>query len=357
LTTTFSIQEANDANLAEAREEGRRPVKTYSRRTVLAAGAVGVFAATVGAKIAGVGPFSEGGAVTGCYWGIGAVPDIDPDFWSYATSLEGKLGRKFAAFRFDSTTNLTPYNQGYDQGWHWTYVNGKPKPASGSYSGYWRATANGTYDSHWNTYFQTVKANPRWAQDRPIHFSFHHEQSIAAEGGGLGNGSPADFIAAFRHVRGLMDTNHAHVSQGGNMQMCWSPHWLQIAKTANPFYKCNPGASYYDLLGCDIYNTTSATYTAVAQWKPVHDYAVSLGKPFFTGEQGVAGSDTKVLKYLQDLDVLLKSYGAGTAAGNIAALNFTTRIASGGDYRMDATPTILAQYRSMAQDSFYNATQ
>jgi hypothetical protein len=299
-------------------------------------------------------------ATPGVFFNIGATPDQNKDFWVYATSLETKLGRNFAGFRFNSTSAprcVTVYNEGFDRGWHWTYVNGKPKPLNNVYTGYWRDTANGLYDSFWNTYFATIRSNPRWTTLNPIHFSYHHEQCMSSEGGGLTNGMPADYIAAFRHVRELMDVNCAHVSQGGNMQMCWAPHWLQIRNTVNPFHvsKCNPGVEYYDLLGVDVYNTTSATYAAVSQWTPIHDYAVSIGKPFFSGEQGVAGTDGKVVTYLKDLDLLLKSYGAGTGPGNIVSLCITTKPSAGGDYRMDSTPAILAQYKSMANDPFYRA--
>lgn len=291
------------------------------------------------------------------YFGLGA----DSVTSAYAESLETKLGREFACFRWNGT-DPTPqavasYNRCFDAGWHWGYANGKPSPASGSYVGYWKDTANGVYDSFWNNYFLTVKADTRWTATNPLHFSFHHEQNVDSEGGGLKNGTPADFKAAFRHVMGLMMANHAHASQGGNMLRCWTPHWLQITSSSNPFYKCNPGVANFDLLGCDIYNTKDNSYTADQQWTPVHNYAKALGKPFFTGEQGVAGSDTKVVTYLKRLDTLLKSYGGGMAPGNIVALNITTKAtAQGGNYAMDSTPAILAEYQKLAADPFYGLT-
>lgn len=295
-----------------------------------------------------------------CIWGIGATPNLDSNFWPYSASLESKFGRKFAGFRYNGVEkempNLPTYNACYDHGWHWGYANGKPQPAGGNYTGYWKDTANGKYDAFWRSYFQTVKADNRWTTSNPIHFSFHHEQYVKSEGGGSQAGTPADYAAAFRHVRGIMDSQNAHVKQGGNMLATFSPHWRQF-DSSNPYYvyKCDPGAAYYDLLGVDLYCPQKQTHTASSQWTPVHDFAVHVGKPFFTGEQGVAGSDSKVVSYLKQLDTLLKSWGAGYGPGEIAALNFTTRVAADGDYRMDLTAARLAQYKSMANDPFYGA--
>ena len=326
-----------------------------TRREVLLAGASISVAALA---ISGSQPAE---AASECFWNIAATPDLDPGFWTYAPALETKLGRKFAGFRWNAVQAAMPhldqYNQAYDYGWHWAYVNGKPSPPSGSYAGYWRATANGTYDSFWKSYFAAVKADTRWTSTKPLHFSYHHEQSVTTEGGGLTNGPPSDYIAAYRHVRGLLDAAGAHASQGGNMVACWVPMWTQFANPSNPFYapKCDPGSQFYDVIGQDAYLKSTASFTAKQQYQPLHDYAVKVGKPWITGEMGVAGSDAKVVAYLKQLDSLLKGWGAGSGPGQVLGLCWTSRVASGGDYRMDATTTRLAQYKAMAHDSFYGA--
>jgi hypothetical protein len=327
----------------------------YTRRAVLAGAGVGAFAITAWRE--DFWPFSTSqSSPASCYWNIQDSADLDPEYWAYLAALEEKIGRRFAGFRKNGTgpSAITESDRQYDTGRRWAYINGKPSPA-GTYAGYWADTARGVYDSYWREYFAGRKADARWTGANPIHFSYHHEQSAASEGGGLANGPPSDYIAAFRHVRGLMDATGAHVSRGGNMQMCWVPHWLQVAKPASPFHapKCDPGRAYYDVFGADIYNTADSTHTAAEQWKPVHEYAMLIGKPFITGETGIAGTDAYVLRYLRDLDALLKGWGSGGLPGQVYAICWTSRVADGGDYRHDATTTRLSWYRMMALDPFY----
>ena len=82
------------------------------------------------------------------------------------------------------------------------------------------------YDSPINTVIKEFFADPSWTSTNPLHFSFHHEQYVKAEGGSIAAGSAQDFIAAYRHVRSLVDQANAHVSQGGERHVL-TPHWRQ----------------------------------------------------------------------------------------------------------------------------------
>ena len=62
---------------------------------------------------------------------------------------------------------------------------------------------------------------------------------------------------------------------------------------------CDPGPEYYDMLGVDMYNQAKYYFTAAGQWIPVQAFAASVGRPFLSAETGIAGTDTKVVPYLQ----------------------------------------------------------
>jgi hypothetical protein len=117
--------------------------------------------------------------------------------------------------------------------------------------------------------------------------------------------------------------------------------------------KLYPGDAYVDEIGADIYLRSTANYSAASQWGPVHQFALDHGKAFFTGETGIAGSDAKVVAYLKQLDGLLKQWGGGEGPGQCAAILWTTRVTGTDDDRLDSTPAKLAEYRALAQDTFY----
>lgn len=303
-------------------------------------------------------------------WGIHSTANLDPDHWTYIAQLEQKLGRPFAGFRKNGFTNdLAEARQNVDQDHRWTYVNGKPRSTSQK-GRYWLDVANGRYDTAFRGFFTTVRDDARWTATNPFHYSFHHEQQSTAEGGGAIAGTASDYVKAYRHVstlgRGIL---------GAKLVMCWVPLWTQIyydgtGKGQPAYYasKLWPGGAYVDLVGADIYNQASSNgtglqYTAAQQWGSVHNFAVNVGKPFFTGETGVevtGQNDAAVVRYLAEMDALLKQWGASGAAGQVVAINWTSRLTYPTtkhiDDRMDVRPVVLAKYRELAQDAFYSMT-
>ena len=339
-----------------------------SRRELLAAGAAGAM------LLARPMVARADTAAGSCIWGIGDMYALDSTFATYCDHLETLLGRKFAGFRLNggfqkTSADFTEMHRMINAGRRYTYMNGKP---SGTVTGYWQAVAGGVYDSKINAVIKTILADPSWTSTNPMHFSFHHEQYVKAEGGGISAGTAQDFIAAYRHVRSLLDQANAHVSQGGNMVMCFSPHWRQYyhdpiygigggTTAVQPFVVslCDPGSQYYDMLGVDMYNQAQYSFTAAAQWNPVAAFARAVGRPFLSAETGIAGSDAKVVTYLTDMDALFKSWGAGSGPGQVLGVCWTSRLAPSqrnSDFRMDATPARLAQYTTMANDPFYSLT-
>lgn len=295
--------------------------------------------------------------------------NLDSGYDNYVTALEGKLGRTFAGFRmnggFTRSGDWPEMDKWVSAGRTWTYVNGKP---DGTVSGYWKAVAAGKMDGAFHTFMQKVVSDGRWSPARPFHYSFHHEQSVSAEGGGSQAGSAADYAAAWNHVMGLVRSANAHVSQGGPFKSCWVPHWLQVSRDSKYAVTSNkPSAavvgllaskiasgldkSLLDIVGADIYVTTSQNTGANEQWTPLHKLGLDVGKPIMTGETGVAGTDAKVQKYLSDLHGLITQFGTGNGAGQLHSVCWTSRLATrfgtgNYDYRMDSTPAKLAAFRT-----------
>jgi hypothetical protein len=312
------------------------------------------------------------------FWNVSSTANLDPDYYAYTQSLEAKLGRRFAGIRKNywpdpGLPQISPeIDAAYRMGRRWTYMNGKPNPqAPDTDAMRWATVAAGVYDDVFRRFFEAVKADPRWTTGHPFHYSFHHEQSASSEQGGTIAGPPEDYPPAFRRVRALMDSSGAHVSKGGNMLMCWTPVWLQIFNDGNISWAgypydashCDPwqpgdAAPPYDLMGCDVYRREVDSYTANDQWAPVHEWARKRGVPFFGGEVGIAyksGAEQEIVNYLNVMEGLLQSWATDGTAGRCEALCWTSRNARGGDYRLDADPVVLSQYKVMANRPLYAA--
>jgi hypothetical protein len=313
------------------------------------------------------------------FWNTSSTANLDPGYYGYTRALEQQLGRRFAGIRKnywpgDGAPEISPeIAAAYAAGRRWTYMNGKPdqRPPDGDVTR-WSSVAGGIYDGDFSRLFDAVRRDPRWTADAPFRFSFHHEQNVTAEQGGRLAGTPEDYRAAFRRVRRLMDESGAHVSAGGNMLMCWSPDWLQIARDGDPSWpgypydatSCDPAGpgpahGVYDLLGCDVYRRSGMQFRAEEMWAPVQAWAKRRGVPFFAGECGVAWTPAEtgsVVRYLDDLERLLDGW-RGEGAGACAAVCWTSRRAQGGDYRLDADPHVLRRYRALARTPLFAGCQ
>ncbi|MGN6380860.1 MAG: hypothetical protein ACTHNU_18050 [Gaiellales bacterium] len=324
-------------------------------------------------------PFTSTQKVPGAmFWNVSSTANLDPGYYAYTRNLEAQLGRRFAGIR----KNYWPGSGepeisseivvAYAAGRRWTYMNGKPDPQFPDTDALrWASVTAGVYDDQFTRLFEAVKADSRWSAANPFHYSFHHEQNVPSEQGGRIAGAPQDYPTAFRHVRSLMDSTGAHVSKGGNMLMCWTPSWLQVfhdgdvgwqgypydASHCDPW---SPGDSTppYDLMGADVYRREGFSFTADDMWTPVHEWAAKRGVAFFGGEVGIAhmpGAEGDIVRYLDQMQRLVDGWSTG-GAGRCAALCWTSRQAKGGDYRLDADPTVLARYRQMANARLFEAS-
>ena len=356
--------------------------ETFVRRAVLERGAaltgVALLAAcgSAGSRPTEPGPppwHSSNHA--GVFWGVQTSAARDRGYPAYIAALERKLGRRFAAVRQnywpgDGRPQVSrQIDAAYAAGRRWTYVNGKPRPhVPDAGVMRWSSVAAGAYDADFAALFGAIRADPRWSAANPFHYSFHHEQEVRAQGGGAEAGTPAEFRAAFRRVRGVMDAAGAHVTSGGNMLMCWTPDARQLSEDGNrswPGYpfdatNCDPHSPHgtpYDLIGCDVYRRS--TEAAAALWAPLRRWAQKRGVPFFAGEAGVAAraaAATDAVAYLRELDGLLHRWGAGAGPGECVAVCWTSRVTQAGDYRLDADPAVLREYRRLAHEPLYAAS-
>ena len=311
--------------------------------------------------------------MTSCFFNVSSTANLDADYYAYVAALEKKLGRTFAGIRKNGgndgsePTKYGPYVGGevvnaFTFGRKWLYQNGQPGKGAST----WSAIAAGADDTAYEQYCTEITNAGLWTNQNPVHLSMWHEQYVTSEGGGPPAGTAADYIAAHRHVWNVIQP--WHVRNGGCFLFAFVPHWLQLyhdstygigkpSKAVAPYVvsKLDPGPAYYDVVGADIYLPASGgSFSAAEQWTPLHRWATVVGKPFITGETGIASSKNPAA-YLAALDSLLKGWGAGSGAGQVLALCWTSRVASGGDYRMDSDAATLAAFTKLANDPFYGA--
>ncbi len=206
------------------------------------------------------------------------------------TTLEGITGQKFAVRNFFQNTS-----QGFTEvqssaiSSHGsiplvTLEFQNPAVGTGMSGGSYKQIANGSMDAYLIKYATNAKnfGKPVWL--RPFHEMNGNWYPWA--GTAAGN-TPADFIAAWRHMRAIFTTAGAT-----NVKFVWSPNADSVPNTtANAIGMYWPGESYVDYIALDGYNfgTTTATWRTFSSvmgpaYKTVA--ALSATKPIFIAETG-----------------------------------------------------------------------
>lgn len=225
----------------------------------------------------------------------------------------------------------------------------------------WRAIANGAHDSYFRAAAQDLLGDKRFTRTRPYLFSFHHEQIVndAQQCGNKACGSPADYVAAYRHVRRIFDNLGATVSQGGNVRFVWTPACSQFRVPDQPYGAPNvdPGPEYYDFVGVDSYNRLQGGKLSFKDPADMlgaaHDYATMRKKQLVIAEFGIedgtspADHDAKA-SFLLDTSSLITSWGA-SGAGSVHAWMFSSL----GPDAIDSSPQALAAMKKVAALPFY----
>ena len=347
-------------------------MERLSRRSLLARAAAATAVVAGGAVLRRQGVAEAVVRRPSCIWGCAAE-------LGYA-DLEAAIGRTFAGNRLNAAFDYTMPDPRllatYDAGAHWTYhncnsqrwkdgvVDGVKEPVP------WASVAAGEMDVWLAAQAAGIRDNPRWTAANPYHFSFHHEQSVATDNqtGGGGAGTPGEYIAAFRHVRAVFDGAGATVTHGGNVAFCFVPTITQYHGKVPGWGvpDLDPGPAYYELLGVDAYNRrdrkTGLLKTAKpGPWiRPVHDYAVAIGKQFFFGELGIEDGTTTAAHqeraaFTTDLCTTVAKYGRHKP-GSCVAMIWTHNITAGRDWRLDLSAEALAAFTAAGSDPFYSLT-
>ena len=145
--------------------------------------------------------------------------------------------------------------------------------------------AGGRYDTYVRTW-----AKQAASYDKPFRLRFAHEMNGDWYPWAVGSpgGSPQDYVAAYRRVRGIFDDAGAK-----RVEWVWCPNVI-INGNAEAISRCYPGDNFVDIVGVDGYNfgdrpghqwtqpaelfgTTLALVAQIAPGKPVWINEVGCG--------------------------------------------------------------------------------
>ena len=282
--------------------------------------------------------------------------------------LQSKVGTTFHGLRHNQGMQ-TPIPaerelQWFDQG-HWLIYRNCNAQVLGTGGRQvclsWRAIANGGHDAYFRAGAQNLLRDKRFTRSRPYLFSFHHEQIVnnAHQCGKGACGSPADYVAAYRHIRRLFDDAGATVSHGGNVRFVWSPTASQFRVPGHPYGapSVDPGADYYDFVGVDAYNRLAGgrlEFTApTAMLGAAHDYAAKRNKQLVVAEFGIEDGPSLAhhqakATFLRKTASTIQSWGA-TGPGSA----YTWMFSSLGPDAIDSSPQALAAMKQVVALPFF----
>ncbi|PNE41108.1 hypothetical protein AOB60_10315 [Streptomyces noursei] len=119
----------------------------------------------------------------------------------------------------------------------------------------WASIAAGTSDTTVLKYLRAVNTAATTRHLNAIYVSFNHEPNAKID---AGKGSPAQFVAAWRHVYQLAAAAHLNAQTGGRLRWVWilNANGFDHPSTANSFW---PGSPTVDVVGVDGYVTGSCS--------------------------------------------------------------------------------------------------
>ena len=144
--------------------------------------------------------------------------------------------------------------------------------------------ANGQYDAYINSWANGLKS-----LGYPVYLDFGHEMNgnWYPWGYGVNGNTPAQYLAAFRHVHDRFVAANAT-----NVLWVWNPdHWSPSGISQQAFY---PGDSYVDWLAIDVYNWNTSWNTPYNNLAPSYATVVALNatKPLMLAEFGSENAPT-----------------------------------------------------------------
>ncbi len=269
------------------------------------------------------------------------------------TSLETQIGRtlaidhrfytyKEALLPVDSTVGMS------DEAWDW---------ANGRYSMItWGANDTYQYENGSQDAWVTAQAKRLAAFGHPIFLRFFHEPDGDYRKNTVH--TPADYIAAWRHVHNLF------IQAGAtNVIWVWCPTaWkFNVANPTPPSYY--PGSDVVDWIAADGYNWNPAK--PGAQWRSFaqvfqkfYNWAITMNKPIMAAEYGVLedpANPNRKAQWFTDAANTLQT----TMTQFQAVLYFDTTMSKGGltyAWNIGSSPASMNAWKAMGAGAYFSNT-
>jgi hypothetical protein len=226
----------------------------------------------------------------GVLWGLYTTQVSAAEGWATPfTRVEGDIGRRFDMIkRYHDFSNEGGSGQFPDQYERQLGASGERTLyfawtsnvwSTGSITS-WRSIASGRYD---DSVIEPVARRIK-AWNKPVFLDFDHEMDGWTR---TANGSPADYVAAYRHI-------HQVFERIGVDNVIWA--WVPTGTMANAdrIKAMYPGDGYVDWLGYDPYNfyrcNGSSWESPTQSLRPFYDWLtsnISASKPILLGEYGL----------------------------------------------------------------------
>jgi mannan endo-1,4-beta-mannosidase len=160
------------------------------------------------------------------------------------------------------------------------------------------AIASGQYDTFLGTYAAAVRS-----YRLPVILSFGHEMNGSWRSWGYTHTSPADFVAAWRHIVGLFRTLGA-----GNVTWLWTVNIIEERGGIPSPVPWWPGSAYVTWVGIDGYYTKSSTTFAALFGPTIVTLRTLTSDPIIIAETGVAPAAGQPGR-IADLFAGIRAYG------------------------------------------------
>jgi hypothetical protein len=285
-------------------------------------------------------------AECGVLWGVYTTQASATEGWARPfTRLEGDIGRRFDLIkRYHDWSNSGGSGQFPDQyerelgasGQRTLYFAWTSNVWSKGTITSWRSIASGRHDR--SVIVPAARRIKAWG--KPVFLDFDHEMDGYTR---TANGSPADYVAAYRHIRRVFD-------RVGVPNVIWA--WVPTGTMANAerIKAMYPGDRFVDWLGYDPYNfhrcNGSSWESPTQSLRPFYDWLgahISDRKPVLLGEYGSVSDPT-------DPDRVEQWYaGVSGALASMrrirAVMQWSSQTSAACDFRITRDPQALRGFR------------
>ncbi|MFD9630225.1 glycosyl hydrolase [Streptomyces violascens] len=229
----------------------------------------------------------------------------------------------------------------------------------------WASIAVGTSDTAVLTYLRAVNTAATFHHLNAVYMSFNHEPNAKFD---AGKGSPAQFVAAWRHVYQLAAGAHLNAQSGGHLRWVWilTANGFEHQGTADSFW---PGAESVDVVGVDGYvsgncsnkaggsyldpaktaTNPEAVFGAALKWSAAH----AAGKPVFIPEWGSVPFTSAALRPAF-IGAMTRYVAAHPQLGAVLYWNDHAHRDS-CDYALDHDPASQGALAAMGRDPHFQA--